>query len=103
MASLYTQRLIIVVPLARQATAWTLSKQVDIVGGEGMFRVPLSASGNLPATHFWGSWAMTAAERTSLLSRFVDGANGVRVFDGNVVTAESVLTTLGLRRLAGVP
>lgn len=101
MASLYTQRLIIVVPLARQATAQALAKQVDPVGGEFMFRVPLSASGNLPATHFWGSWACTAAERASLESRFTDGQFGVRVFDGNLVTADSVLVTLGLQRIRG--
>jgi hypothetical protein len=98
----YTQRAIIVVTAAAVTAANGRANQVDRTGGDKTFTVGLSATGLVPATHYWCSWLMTPGEYTDLTTRLDGIPNAslhVRVFDGNVMTAEDVLAATGLRRI----
>lgn len=98
----YTQRAIIVVTAAAVTTANGRANQVDRTGGDKTFTVGLSATGLIPATHYWCSWLMTPGEYSDLTTRLSGIPNAalmVRVFDGNATTAEDALAAMGLRRI----
>lgn len=102
MSTAYTRRLIIVVPVAVASQANVRAKEVDTVGGERTFSVglvPVGSPAGTPPTYYWCSWAMTNDHHTAVRSR-VDTAAlraaGVKVFDGNARSPQSVLGELGL-------
>lgn len=102
MATLYTNRLIIVILAADLAAANTIAAQVHPDAGQ-TFRVGLSASGNGPATNYWCNWAMLPGEDIDIRGRAnaLIQTNRVRVYDANTNTPEQVLSTLGLQRIRG--
>lgn len=102
-ATAYTNRLLIVAPIAKKSEANTFAKAVDARGGQFTFETQgYSASGSDPATHSLCSWAMTDAELAALAVTFKDGQNGYRVFDGNKTTPDEALAACGLKRIATV-
>jgi hypothetical protein len=75
--TVYTRRLLCVIPASQQAAANAAAKVVDPVGGERTFTVGLNASGrdtDAP-THYWCSWQMTPEQETQLRAEFA--ARGV--------------------------
>ena len=105
MPSLYTRRAIIVTPasLAPQANAGAKQNDLDPVGGEKTFTVPLSATGSLPATHYWCNWQMTPDHWDAAQTRIKSLGAEVRVFDASTITPQEVLDTLGLQTIATTP
>ena len=102
MATLCTQRAIIVVIAAAQSAANARAKQVDAVGGERTFVNGLSPTGTAPATHYWCGWWMQPAEYASLsakLNSMPQAGSRVWIYDGNTTSEEVVLTTMGLQRI----
>lgn len=99
MGTIYTERMLVVVPVESLDTARTISGAVDKDTSGGLaFSVALSADGYEPSTHAWLDWRMTAAERKSLLAllALVKGAN---VYEGEKVDVDEVLADLGLVRV----
>ena len=102
MATLYTQRAIIVVVAAAQSAANARAKLVDTVGGEHTFENGLSPTGAAPATHYWCGWWMTPAEYADLSARLnsmPQAGSRVWIYDGNTTSEVVVLTTMGLQRV----
>lgn len=56
--SLFTRRVLIVIPAADKTAANQASLAFDPIGGQNTFTAGLSATGELPATHFWSSIQM---------------------------------------------
>ena len=129
MATAYTQRLIIVARSTFVASANTAAKQVDTVGGERTFTVPLRNVGDVTNTvrAYICDWRMTPTELTALRSRFqtvgattrertvvsptVKGtyspnlSDRLYMFDANDVngwTAQEVRNKLGMDSLASI-
>lgn len=127
MATLYTQRYIVVMRQGFASKANTASKLVDTQGGERTFSVPLRLAGDATNTvrARWCSWALTPAEATALRDRLkeqglldqevvvvtraqrgtwvFDGAARAGVFDareGTGWTPQEVLQATGLDTLA---
>lgn len=102
MATLYTERLIIVVKAAQQTPANAIARQVS-VDGANTFTVGLSPTGNQPATHYWCNWAMTPGERADMEGRMtaLQAAGDAQLFDAATFTPEQVLAAMGLQRLRG--
>jgi hypothetical protein len=95
------RRLIIVIKAAIRAQANARAAELDREGGENTFNVPLSISGNLPATHYWCSWQLDDDWDRQLkekLQQVVTNGNAW-VFNGNNRTPDSILTELGLQRI----
>lgn len=122
MSTIWTRRFVIVVraDLAAQANIAANHASWDPVGGDRTFDVPLSASGNLPATAYWCSTAATNAISSAIATRLVargataqevtpvpfgqtPASNRFAVFDGDVWSADQVLTACGLQRIGGAP
>lgn len=105
----FTARLIVVVTAAaRDQAAARIAQEPD--AGETAqaalktLDVPLSASGSLPATHYWCSWSVRpalAARITAWVNdpAFPARAANVTLFDGLTMTPDQVLTTMGLKRI----
>lgn len=115
----WSERLIIVIPAARQAVANGAAKHVewDAAAGENTFTVGLSPTGLAPATHYWCNAALTptllvgvgnrlrasgatVAEATPLARSATPQAARLCVFDAADWGAEDVLSALGLKRVA---
>lgn len=94
-----SKRLTIIVSAAVAQQANIEAKRIDTDGGERTFTVQLSASGNLPATHYWCGWQMTDDIDVKLrrLLRDLITSGEARVFDGLTRSPEQVLTTAGLK------
>jgi hypothetical protein len=97
--TLYTRRAIIIIPAAKQAQASALAVEADPGTDGRTFTVPLSATGTLPASHYWCNWQTTQAQWDALMARFPDGKQGVRYFDADTTTPEQALDATGLRRI----
>lgn len=100
----YTRRLIIVVDGAVRGTTNSHAQSVDVVGGDRTFTVglaPALAPAGTPPTHYICNWAMTPSEGAAMRGRLAAliSLGRVRVFDGNQVTHQEVLTALSLREL----
>lgn len=100
MATIYTSRLIIVIQAGDKDAANAIALQTDPSAGT-TFSVGLSATGNLPFTHYWCNWSMTASQDTDIRGRLnaLINTGRVKLYDANVFTPEQVLTELGLRPL----
>lgn len=99
------RRLLIVVTANIAANANSRAKEVDLIGGEKTFNVGLSATGNLPATHYWCSWQLGDdwdARLKEKLKQAIDAGNAW-VFNGNTRTPNSILTELGLKIIEQIP
>lgn len=97
-------RRIFVVLAAVIATANSLALQLDTVGGAQTFTVGLSADGSLPATHYWCSWVVDLSghpEIEQTLQQAIQNGQAWE-FDGETVSPDDVLSTLGLQRLPPV-
>jgi len=95
------KRIIIVVKAAAAQAANNRAKEIDVAGGERTFTVGLSASGKLPATHYWCSWRLPDGDHDAIRSKLqaaID-ANNARVFNAATTSPDEVLATLGLKRL----
>ena len=70
MATAYPQRLLCIVPDARKAAlvAWW-NANIEPGQGANTLAVPLSATGSLPATHWWFSGAFTVPELRQIIVR----------------------------------
>jgi hypothetical protein len=70
--TVYTRRLLIVIPAAQRAAANAAAKVVDPEGGERAFTVGLNTSGRDAdaISHYWCSWQMTPAQETQLRAEF---------------------------------
>lgn len=82
----YTQRAIIVARAAFAENCNLASKQVDTVGGERTFTVPLRRAGDETNTTIgmWCNWALTPAQVTALRQRLQQ--QGADVRERTVVT-----------------
>jgi hypothetical protein len=117
----YTKRYVILARADLAAAANLAASHPDTAdGGNGSqtFTVPLSASGNLPATAYWCSWQMTPVQAVNIRTRLVQhGATAAEVtpVPANTVPAsrrfaiyddatwpdpEAILTSLSLQRIA---
>ena len=96
----FVHRIVIVVPAARQAAANALARQIDPVGGDKTFTVPLSPTGALPATHYWCATSATVEGKGHILS--AESAAKVARWTPRVfidTDPETVLATMGLKRI----
>ncbi len=102
----YDQRLLILVAAPSQLAANQQAAKVDTDGGgELTFTAGLSPSGASPATHYWCSWQMTQAEKSSF-TNYLDAlvrADRCWIYDGLTTTPEQVLELHGLQRLRPPP
>ncbi len=125
MSTLYVRRLILICDAARQAAANTAANHASWDGdgaGNLTFTVPLSPSGNLPATHYWCSTALTNAQAAAVVTRLqaagatlaertpiVPGQTPTSTrfaafnVDTDLWTPDQVLTACGLQRIGGTP
>ena len=99
----YSRRLTIVVSAAAAAAInGRVKADIDPPGGAWL-DVPLSATGNAPATHYWASAQLTPQLEDRLRQWWqAQGAavrNNIRLFDGHAQTPEEVLTAVGLKRV----
>jgi hypothetical protein len=83
MATVYTNRLILVVRQAFADKANVASKLVDTVGGERTFTVPLRLAGDATNTirAYWAGWTLTPAQAAALRTRLQEQG----LLDGEVV------------------
>ena len=115
------KRFIIVVPANKQSVANLDADKVNTGKDQRTFTVGLSASGNLPASHFWCSWLMSDKEIEKLdedfdttqavprglanraykavVNLFKSNKHSAKVFDASAWTPEDVLKNLGLKRI----
>lgn len=103
--SQYTRRAVIVVTAADRDQANQDALAYAPEGGDETFRVGLSPSGALPATHYWASTACREAVwQAFVTAEAVQAARGASrtrwLFDGLTTTPDDVLAALGLARLA---
>lgn len=101
--TLYSRRVIIVIPADLAAQANSRAAEVDTEGGERTFTaglVPAGSPPGTPPTHMWCSWALRIAQNTAIRNRMqaIDVLSRVKIYDGNTRTPESVLQELGLER-----
>lgn len=121
--TLYLRRYVIVArsDLAAKANLAAKQPDTDPVGGDKAFTVPLSATGDLPATAFWCNWALTTAQAAAIRTRLqaqgataaettpivfgqTPASNRFAVFDvADGWDPETVLTACGLKRIAAAP
>lgn len=120
MATLHTRRVLVVVNAANQAranTAFTKPDTDETGGGASTFTVPLSGTGNAPATAYWcnGAWrpaqvsairtrlqeqGATVAETTPVVFGQTPASNRFALFDtDDGWTPDLVLTATGLKRV----
>jgi len=102
MATIYTRRAIIVVGAQWMPDPNNIAKNIDVGGGERTFQYArLSASGSLPVSHYWCSWAMTEAEYAQLRNLCNNYINQGRIFwyDGALYTPQQVLVERGLKMI----
>lgn len=106
MATRYTKRARIIVPLLSRDGANAAAKTVDTIGGERTFTVGLSADGTGDPSHFVCDWAMTETERTRLANEFTRRGVTARIYDlddpdphRGRPSLDSVLTTETLKRI----
>jgi hypothetical protein len=96
----FTERAIIVVPIAQRAVAREAAKLID-AGGDGAFVSELSLTGTAPATHAWCNWQMTPAERAILEPELPLGVQAfwLNHWDSRLArpTSQEVLALVGLR------
>jgi len=97
----YTKRLIIVVSAVVSSACNDESKKVDTVRGDKTFTVGLSETGSSPVTHYWCNWVMTPEDETALKDKLKTWTDlgTVKIYDGNSVSPESVLSKLGLKTI----
>lgn len=95
--STHTESLIIVIPVSRKKQAEAVAKNADPSTQGETFTVPLSATGEMPATHYWCGWTMTKAQRGRLVA--IENAAEGQIFDMEEYTTEEVLFQLGLKRI----
>lgn len=114
MATLYTARLLIIIPASLQVQANTFLADKPYAGDtpearQRTFSVGLSPTGALPITHYWTAWTMLPS--TDLAIRNWQQAlaaavrAGVHIYDvsSGLPTPEQVLATEGLQRIRSVP
>ena len=100
----YTHRAILVVPASEQEHANQLALQLDPLGGEYTFTIPLNASGapGDPPTHFWCAAAMRA-ETWAQVQALLPQVAGAQLFEWDVDLEpgkpDQVLSQLGLQRI----
>ena len=100
-------RYIIVVQAAHQAVANALAAQVDTVGGQNTFTVPLYPAGlpQVTPSHFWCDWGgLSNNDARAVYARFGNGtpARPGILYDGDVVTPAEVLAALGIETARGM-
>lgn len=102
--TLYDKRLIIVITASKALEANDRASEID-TNRRDIFIVGLSSNGNPPATHYWCSWQITDTINTRLrakLQTLIDN-NVARVFNGNILSREQVLSNTGLKRINAAP
>ncbi len=102
--TIYSDRLIIVIPVNRKSQAENLMDQVDPTSSGEVFVARLSPTGTLPVTHYWCSWQMTAGQRTMVQSRMAqaEAAGWAWVYDAATWTPEAVMVDRGLQPIPNV-
>ena len=104
MATIYTRRVLIIIPAAAAvaANAW-MKANVDPVGGENTFAVKLNADGDVgkAASHFWCSIALTEAQWTAVQAEAPNWGATLKEYDLNTELNTPVLELgkAGLKRV----
>ena len=93
----FTESLIIVIPVNRKKQGEAVAKNADPSTQGETFTVPLSATGEEPATHYWCGWTVTKDQRGRLTA--IENAAQGQIFDMEEYTPEEVLSELGLKRI----
>jgi hypothetical protein len=99
----FPRRLILVVPAADQSRANAAAEQWDPAGGAETFRVPLSAAGLAPASHYGCSVQMREATYQAVAALVAAQFAGSTLrewdMDGDPDGLERTLSELGLKRI----
>jgi hypothetical protein len=99
------QEVLVLIEASAQNAANVQAKRIDTLGGENTFRAGLSPTGNLPATHYWCNWLMSAEDKGSFIN-FLDAlvrTNRAWIYDRATTTPQQVLAQHGLQPLRAFP
>lgn len=101
----HDQQTLVLIVESAQDVANLQAKRIDTLGGENTFSAGLSPDGNLPITHYWCNWFMTAEEKGSFVN-FLNAlvlSERAWIYDRAVTSISEVLAEHNLKPLRAFP